>query len=122
MRDYDKMIASLREHNNPKMSCVDCDYFKVTFTENKTCIQRMIDDAADAIEELLDRLAAYEDTGLSPEDINDICYRFSCFLSEMTRNRMSKINYTLEAMIQAAQDAHELDCEDYCYLKQMEAE
>jgi hypothetical protein len=74
------------------------------------------------IQAVYEKLAAYEDTGLEPEEINDICYRFSCFLSDMTRNRMSKTNYTLEAMIRAAEDAHELDCEDYCYLKRQEKE
>lgn len=71
---------------------------------------------------VFEKLAAYEDTELSPEDINDICYRFSAFLCEMTGNRMSKLNYTLEAMIDCARDAQESDCENYCSLKQADME
>lgn len=72
--------------------------------------------------EAADKLAAYEDRELKPEDIDDVLYRFSCFLCEMTNNRMSKTNYTLEAMIECARDAQEDNCERYCYLKKAELE
>ena len=41
-------------------------------------------------QEAIDRLAAYEDIGLSPDEITDMIYRFEAFLCEMTGNRMSK--------------------------------
>ena len=61
-----------------------------------------------------DRLAAYEDIGLSPEEITDMIYRFEAFLCEMTGNRMSKSNYTLDAMISAANDYQQSLC-DGCW-------
>lgn len=74
------------------------------------------------VEAIYKKLAAYEDIGLEPEDILDICYRFAGFLSDMTNNRMSKLNYTLEAMIDCARDAQESNCENFCDLKQAEDE
>ena len=62
----------------------------------------------------VDRLAAYEDIGLSPEEITDMIYRFEAFLSAMTGNRMSKSNYTLDAMISAANDYQQSLC-DGCW-------
>lgn len=63
---------------------------------------------------VIDRLAAYEDIGLSPEEITDMIYRFEAFLCEMTGNRMSKSNYTLDAMISAANDYQQSLC-DGCW-------
>ena len=63
---------------------------------------------------IIDRLAAYEDIGLSPEEITDTIYRFEAFLSAMTGNRMSKSNYTLDAMISAANDYQQSLC-DGCW-------
>lgn len=62
----------------------------------------------------VDRLAAYEDIGLSPEEITDMIYRFEAFLCEMTGNRMSKSNYTLDTMISAANDYQQSLC-DGCW-------
>lgn len=56
----------------------------------------------------------YENTELLPEEIEDICNRFAGFLTDMTNNRMSKLNYTLDAMIQCARDAQEDDCLNFC--------
>jgi len=60
----------------------------------------------------LKKLAAYEDIGLTPEEITDMEYRFSSFLCEMTNNRLSKTNYTVEAMVSCADDCREQECED----------
>jgi len=60
------------------------------------------------------RFKQYENTGLLPEEIEDICNRFAGFLTDMTNNRMSKLNYTLDAMIQCARDAQEDDCLNFC--------
>ena len=68
------------------------------------------------------KLADYEDTGLLPEDIEDICNRFAGFLCEMTNNRMSKLNYTLDAMIQCAREAQEDNCLNYCDFQLAEME
>jgi hypothetical protein len=53
MRDYKKTISDLRN-------------FNANYEANK-----LTNDAADAIEELLARLAAYEDTGMTPKEIED---------------------------------------------------
>lgn len=60
------------------------------------------------------RFKQYENTELLPEEIEDICNRFAGFLTDMTNNRMSKLNYTLDAMIQCARDAQEDDCMNFC--------
>jgi hypothetical protein len=60
----------------------------------------------------MNRLAAYEDIGLSPEEITDTIYRFEAFLSAMTGNRMSKSNYTLDAMISAAEEYQQSLCDE----------
>lgn len=60
------------------------------------------------------RFKQYENTELLPEEIEDICNRFAGFLTDMTNNRMSKLNYTLDAMIQCARDAQEDDCLNFC--------
>ena len=68
----------------------------------------------DGLTEAVNRLAEYEDIGLSPEEITDMIYRFEAFLCEMTGNRMSKSNYTLDAMISAANDYQQSLC-DGCW-------
>lgn len=60
------------------------------------------------------KLAAYEDIGLSPDEITDMIYRFEAFLCAMTGGRMSKSNYTLDAMISAANDYQQSLC-DGCW-------
>ena len=62
--------------------------------------------------EAIDRLAAYEDIGLTPEEIIDMIYRFEAFLSAMTGGRMSKSNYTLDAMISAANEYQQSLCDE----------
>ena len=52
----------------------------------------------------IDRLAAYEDIGLTPEEIVATLINYSTFLYEMTGGRMSETNYTVKAMISAAND------------------
>lgn len=47
--------------------------------------------------------------------IDDLEYRLSAFLYEQTGGYLSKSNYTLEAMISAANDARERDCEECTY-------
>lgn len=64
---------------------------------------------------VIDRLAAYEDTELTPEEINDTLSRFSKFLMKMTGNRMSKTNYTLDAMTSVALDYQEEVCNECEY-------
>lgn len=61
---------------------------------------------------LSERLAQYEDIGLTPDEITDMIYRFEAFLCEMTGNRMSKSNYTLDAMISVANDYQQSLCDE----------
>lgn len=49
-------------------------------------------------QQVVDKLAAYEDIGLTPEEIENTLANFSVFLCYMTNGRMSKTNYTVEAM------------------------
>ncbi|MGN0998673.1 MAG: hypothetical protein ACI4PO_03900 [Faecousia sp.] len=52
-------------------------------------------------------LHAYEELGLTPEEIEQQLMNFSSFLSEMTHGHMSKTNYTVEAMVSEANDCFE---------------
>jgi len=74
------------------------------------------------LSEVAARLAAYEDIGLSPEEITDMIYRFEAFLSAMTGNRMSKSNYTLDAMISAADEYQQSLCDECWDRSEEEAE
>lgn len=60
----------------------------------------------------LHRLADYEDLELTPEEIEQTMLRFSSFLMEMTGGRMSKTNYTVQAMISEANDYFESVCDE----------
>ena len=66
----------------------------------------------DHLDAAADALAAYEDTGLTPEEINETISRFERFLVEMTGGRMSKYNYTLDAMISVANDYQQSACDE----------
>lgn len=66
---------------------------------------------AEIIDVLVKRLAAYEDTEQEPEEIEEQLGNFSAFLCEMTGNQMSKTNYTVDAMISAANDYQQLLCD-----------
>lgn len=58
------------------------------------------------------RLCAYEDLEMTPEDIEQTMLRFSSFLMEMTGGRMSKTNYTVQAMVSEANDYFESVCDE----------
>ena len=60
----------------------------------------------------IDRLAAYEDIELMPEEIVATLMNYISFLSEMTGGRMSKTNYTVKAMISAANDHFQSICDE----------
>ena len=63
-------------------------------------------------QEAVDRLAAYEDTGLAPEEIEQTLMNFSTFLMEMTGGMMSKTNYTVQAMISETNDHFQAICDE----------
>ena len=60
------------------------------------------------------RLAEYEDLGLTPKEILEQLRTYSALLCEITDNRMSKTNYTLEAIMGQVHDAEERFCEEDC--------
>lgn len=72
MRDYEEILKSMRiclnvdKDSNCLSECFGC-----TYIDHDHHIMDMVRDGADAIEELLARLAAYEDTGLTPQEIED---------------------------------------------------
>ena len=72
------------------------------------------------VRDIINRLAAYEDTGLEPEEIEDALSRFSELLCYLTNNHMSKTNYTMGAMLSEIEDVRQEACERYCDLKQAE--
>ena len=57
-------------------------------------------------------LYAYEDLEMTPEDIEQTMLRFSSFLMEMTGGRMSKTNYTVQAMVAEANDYQQQELEE----------
>ena len=59
----------------------------------------------------LERLAQYEDIGLSPDEIEEQLTTYSAVLCDVTNNRMSKTNYTLEAIRSVISDAQAEDCD-----------
>ena len=63
-------------------------------------------------ETLVQRLAAYENIGLMPGEIEEQLMNFSSFLCEMTGNRMSKTNYTVHDMVSVAEDYWQSFCDD----------
>lgn len=57
-------------------------------------------------------LYAYEELEMTPEDIEQTMLRFSSFLMEMTGGRMSKTNYTVQAMVAEANGYFERVCDE----------
>ena len=55
---------------------------------------------------------------IAPDWIDDLEYRFSCFLCEQTGGRMSKCYYTVEAMRSEADDYQMRVCEDCEFYKE----
>lgn len=71
-----------------------------------------VEQMAEAIENLREKLKAYEDLEMTPEDIEQTMLRFSSFLMEMTGGHMSKTNYTVQAMVAEANDHFESVCDE----------
>ena len=69
-------------------------------------------ESATKIAGAFERLAAYEDIGLSPEEIENTLADFSAFLCYVTNGRMSKTNYTVEAMRSEADNCIMEMCND----------
>lgn len=57
-------------------------------------------------------LYAYEELEMTPEDIEQTMLRFSSFLMEMTGGRMSKTNYTVQAMVDEANDYQQRELDE----------
>ena len=104
---------------------VDTDQTAVRFMDNEVKIQAIGDKLLnlilngptingvnkDTLRHILRQLYAalkpYEDLELKPEEIEHQFMNFSSFLMEMTGGRMSKTNYTLEAMVTQANDCRQ---------------
>lgn len=69
------------------------------------------------VRQLYAELKRYEDLEMSPEAIEQQLTNFSSFLMEMTGGRMSKTNYTVQAMVGEANDHFESLC-DECFDRQ----
>lgn len=69
------------------------------------------------VRQLYEALQRYEDLEMTPEDIEHQLTNFSSFLMEMTGGRMSKTNYTVQAMVSEANDHFESVC-DECFDRQ----
>ena len=59
----------------------------------------------------VDRLAAYEDLGLTPDEIWAQLSTYSTLLCEITHGRMSKTNYVFEDIMCVFNNAQEEECE-----------
>lgn len=64
------------------------------------------------VRQLYTELKRYEELEMTPEDIEQTLLRFSSFLMEMTGGRMSKTNYTVQAMVSEANDHFESVCDE----------
>ena len=65
-------------------------------------------------------LYAYEELELTPQEIEQQLTNFSSFLMEMTGGRMSKTNYTVQAMVSEANDYFESLCDDCSDRKELD--
>lgn len=63
------------------------------------------------VKDAVDRLAAYEDLGLTPEEITAQLNTYSSLLCEITKNRLSKTNYVLEDILLVYNTVQEEECE-----------
>lgn len=59
---------------------------------------------------------------IAPDWIDDLEYRLSGLLCEVTGGMLSKCYYPLETMIHAAQDYRMRECDECEYLKKCEGE
>lgn len=86
-------------NGNAVMDCVNCD---LDGAEKCTMLE--------CRDQIRNRLADYEDIGLLPWEIEIQLKNYSAFLSEMTGGKLSKTNYTVEAMVSCVDDYREMDC------------
>ena len=64
------------------------------------------------VRQLYAELKLYEELEMTPEDVEQTMLRFSSFLMEMTGGRMSKTNYTVQAMVDEANDYQQKELEE----------
>lgn len=64
------------------------------------------------VRQLYTALKQYEELEMTPEAIENQLNNFSSFLMEMTGGRMSKTNYTVQAMVSEANDHFESVCDE----------
>lgn len=64
------------------------------------------------VRQLYTELKRYEELEMTPEAIEQQLTNFSSFLMEMTGGRMSKTNYTVQAMVSEANDHFEGVCDE----------
>ena len=64
------------------------------------------------VRQLYTELKRYEELEMTPEAIECQLTNFSSFLMEMTGGRMSKTNYTVQAMVSEANDHFESVCDE----------
>ena len=69
------------------------------------------------VRQLYAELKRYEDLEMTPDNIEAQLTNYSSFLMEMTGGRMSKTNYTVQAMVSEANDHFESVC-DECFDRQ----
>ena len=72
------------------------------------------------VQDIVNRLAAYEDLGLTPTEITAQLNTYSALLCEITNNKLSKTNYALEDILCVYDDVQEEECEQ-CHAAQESA-
>ena len=71
------------------------------------------------VRQLYTELKRYEDLEMTPEAIEQQLKNFSSFLMEMTGGRMSKTNYTVQAMVSETNNYDESLCDECADRQQM---
>ena len=72
------------------------------------------------VRQLYTELKRYEDLEMTPEAIEHQLTNFSSFLMEMTGGRMSKTNYTVQAMVDEANEYQQRLCDECSDRQQLE--
>ena len=68
MRDYEGLVEALREHSKKNSDCELCPYTDAEDRGYTTCSEELTSNAADAIEELLEKMEDMIGTLKFPEE------------------------------------------------------
>lgn len=107
-RDFDKVFPTLYAYEETGLTP---DQAKA-LNANLDAMTALAQDLSDQLAQVKKELTSYKDLGLTAEEIEQQFKNFSSFLMEMTGGRMSKTNYTVQAMVSEANDHFESVCDE----------